>query len=49
VQSWFADAGCVSQAFESPGAGKFGVGVERYDGVARPAPVPEVLFRFVDA
>ena len=49
VQAWFADAGCVSQAFESPGAGKFGVGVERYDGAAKPAAVPEVLFRFVDA
>jgi hypothetical protein len=49
VRQWFADAGCTEIAFHSPGAGKYGVGVHRFDGpTASPTVVPEVVFRFVD-
>jgi hypothetical protein len=49
VREWFDEAGCTPTAFSSPGAGKFGVGVERVERVEDvTAAVPEVLFRFVD-
>jgi SAM-dependent methyltransferase len=48
VRQWFADAGCTELAFHSPGAGKYGVGVHRFDGPPRPGTVPEVVFRFTD-
>jgi hypothetical protein len=49
VRAWFDDAGCTPTAFMSPGPGSFSVGVERHVGNGSVAPVPEVLFRFVDA
>jgi SAM-dependent methyltransferase len=49
VRHWFADAGCTEVAFQSPGEGKYGVGVHRFDGSVATATVPEVLFRFTDA
>jgi SAM-dependent methyltransferase len=49
VRAWFEAAGCEEVAFVSPGAGKFGVGVARMLADSPAGPVPEVLFRFVEA
>jgi hypothetical protein len=48
IALWFADAGCESSTFSSPGLGSFAVGSERYRNTTSPAQLPERLFTFRD-
>ena len=46
ITQWFADAGCESSTFRSPGPGSFAVGKERYRNLTSRAQLPERLFTF---
>ena len=48
IAQWFADAGCESSTFSSPGLGSFAVGSERYRNTTTPAQLPRRLFTFRD-
>ena len=47
IRQWFTDAGFRDLAFESAGAGGFGVGMARYDGPGLALVPGAPLFRFV--
>lgn len=46
IRAWFDDAGCVEEAFDSPGPESFSVGVHRFEGEPAPLASDERLFTF---
>lgn len=48
IRRAFAGAGCVNVTFESPGAGSFAIGAERFDGTSGTAHLDGSLFTFSD-
>jgi hypothetical protein len=49
IRDWFDDAGCTPIGFTSAGPNSYAVGVERMGPSPVATPLPEQLFRFVDA
>lgn len=48
IAAWFAEAGCESQSFSSPGPNRYAVGAERYTRPRVPRVLPQLPIRFVD-